>query len=40
VDAVVADVRSFAGEAPQYDDITLLTIAYRGAGGDSRRGGR
>jgi sigma-B regulation protein RsbU (phosphoserine phosphatase) len=37
VDAVVADVRSFAGEAPQYDDITLLAIAYKGAGGGFRR---
>jgi len=36
-DAVVADVRSFAGDAPQYDDITLLAIAYKGAGGGFRR---
>ncbi len=37
VDAVVADVRSFAGDAPQYDDITLLSVVYQGADGDSRR---
>jgi len=38
VGAVVADVRLFAGEAPQYDDITLLAVSYQGAGGESGGG--
>lgn len=29
-DAVKADVDAFAGEAPQFDDITMLTILYNG----------
>ncbi len=29
-DAVMASVRAFAGEAPQADDITILSICYRG----------
>ncbi len=29
-DAVKADVDAFAGEAPQFDDITMLTIIYNG----------
>jgi sigma-B regulation protein RsbU (phosphoserine phosphatase) len=27
---LVGDVRSFAGEAPQSDDITVLALLYRG----------
>ncbi len=30
--AVLADVDRFAGEAPQFDDITMLCLQYRGQG--------
>ncbi len=30
-DAVKADVDAFVGEAPQFDDITMLTILYNGS---------
>lgn len=31
---LLADVRAFAGEAPQYDDIAMLCIGYRNAAND------
>ena len=31
LDALRADVRAFVGNAPQFDDITLLAVTYRGA---------
>ncbi|MBK8964121.1 MAG: SpoIIE family protein phosphatase [Candidatus Competibacteraceae bacterium] len=31
VETVVARVRTFAGDAPQFDDITLMALHYRGA---------
>ena len=34
---VLADVDRFAGEAPQFDDITMLCLRYRG---QRRRAGR
>ena len=30
VEAVKADVDAFVGDAPQFDDITMLTLTYRG----------
>lgn len=30
--AIIAEVRRYAGTAPQADDITVLTLGYRGAG--------
>jgi sigma-B regulation protein RsbU (phosphoserine phosphatase) len=33
--AIVEEVRKFAGEAPQADDITVLSLVYRGRGADA-----
>ena len=32
LEAIVTQVHSFAGDAPQFDDITLMGLRYRGAG--------
>ncbi len=32
VDAIFEDVRAFAGDTPQSDDITIVAVGYRGAG--------
>lgn len=31
-DAVKADVADFVGDAPQFDDITMLYLKYNGGG--------
>ncbi|MDD5556149.1 MAG: SpoIIE family protein phosphatase [bacterium] len=35
VRGILEDVRSFAGRAPQSDDITVVALRYEGAGGDA-----
>ncbi len=30
VSGIMADIRAFAGDAPQFDDITIMVIQYRG----------
>ncbi len=32
VDEILISVRAFSGNEPQYDDITLLTLLFRGDG--------
>ena len=34
--AVKADIDSFVGDAPQFDDITMLGLYYRGTAGNSK----
>ena len=38
-DMLFRAVREFAGEAPQFDDITCLTLCRLGAGGAGANGG-
>jgi sigma-B regulation protein RsbU (phosphoserine phosphatase) len=33
VHGLVERVEEFAGDAPQYDDVTVLALRYRGPGG-------
>jgi len=30
VSGIMADIRTFTGDAPQFDDITIMVIQYRG----------
>ena len=36
VEDVVARVGAFVGEAPQFDDMTMLCMSYQGGGGETR----